>query len=145
MIVNSYRAHNVDGMAYCLTAARSVHELIHGTGLSLVCSDSYSEESTLSPEDFRELLQDGITLVRELTAVWERGHLAGAVNSLESWANGAKAYAIDYVPNLGVDPETVVEVSLSAFSDWNDLSAFAQDVGALLECGPEVIIRSMAP
>jgi hypothetical protein len=43
-----------------------------------------------------------------------------------------------------VEPDSIVEVSDSAFDNWDDLSVFAAEVSGLLGCEPQTIIRAMS-
>lgn len=135
MIINQWRAHNVDGQAYMLTQA------IDGKGLGLICSNSWCHQNDRTTSELQDMLEQGISAARIVICNWERGDLAGAVNHLEQWAAEAEDYTGEHVD---ADKDEAVDVSLPAFSDWTDLSAFAQDIGALLECPPETIIRSMS-
>ena len=42
------------------------------------------------------------------------------------------------------DNHSFVEVSDSAFADWEHMSAFAAEIGDLLQCSPATIIRAMS-
>lgn len=133
MIKYQWRAHNVDGHAYKLAS--------HGKGLALICTADYETVRAREPQELQTVIEAGIEAVQQIVNHWQGGDLAEAVNEAEDWAVQAGDYVGD---DIEAEDGCSVDVSLAAFSDWDDLSAFAQDVGALLECGPETIIRSMS-
>lgn len=55
-------------------------------------------------------------------------------------AKAARHHPLDRV---WVAPESIVEVEDSAFNDWQHMSAFAAEVGQLLHCEPQTIVRAI--
>ena len=71
-----------------------------------------------------------------------KGGTDGHCYRLCEFGSGLSLESID-VTDFGDDTQ-IVEVETAAFDNLRDLSAFAAEVGALLECQPHTIIKAMS-
>jgi len=131
MILNQWIEHREDGNVYKLVKVNGEAPF----RFCLLCNAEYDAEHA-SQGQLEAVLSLGIEAVQDCI---DNSGDKGAMHRLEDWATNAA----DDLPAVTAKEEYNVEVCESAFSNFDELCAFAKEIGAMLDCEPAAIVRAI--